>query len=180
MKALARRSLRQVIGVIGGSTIETPEISFVARQLGSLIIEEGYSIVCGGLGGVMEEVCKGAFKRREKLGSKNLGVIVGILPGTDPNEANPYLDIAIPTGIGQARNVIVVLAADAVVAVNGGSGTLSEMALGWQFHKPLIALKTTGGWAEQLANQALDNKRSDSIIGANTPKEVIQLLRKLL
>ena len=81
----------------------------------------GAILVCGGLGGVMEAACKGA----KEAG----GTTVGILPGTDRSDANTWVDLAIPTGLGQARNAIVVRSADAVVAIGGGYGTLSEIAL---------------------------------------------------
>jgi uncharacterized protein (TIGR00725 family) len=91
-------------------------------------------LVCGGLGGVMEAACRGA----KEAG----GTTVGILPGTERSDANAYVDIAIPTGLGQARNAIVARAADALVAVGGGYGTLSEIALALRHDKRVVGLAT--------------------------------------
>jgi uncharacterized protein (TIGR00725 family) len=92
-------------------------------------------LVCGGLGGVMEAACRGA-----KDGG---GTTVGILPGTDRGEANEFVDVAIPTGLGEARNALVVRAADALIAVGGGYGTLSEIALALKAGKRVVGL---GSW----------------------------------
>jgi uncharacterized protein (TIGR00725 family) len=91
-------------------------------------------VVCGGLGGAMEAACRGA----KQAG----GTTVGILPGTDRSAANPYVDFALPTGLGEARNALVVRAADVVIAVGGGYGTLSEIALALRGGKPVIGLDT--------------------------------------
>jgi uncharacterized protein (TIGR00725 family) len=92
-------------------------------------------LVCGGLGGAMEAACRGA----KAAG----GTTVGILPGSDRAAANPFVDVAVPTGLGQGRNLVVVHAADAVVAVGGGYGTLSEIALALRHGKPVVGL---GSW----------------------------------
>ena len=102
----------------------------VGRELGS----RGVVLVCGGLGGVMEAACRGA----KEAG----GLTVGILPGVDPSDANPYVDVAIATGLGEARNALVVNAADAVVAVGGGYGTLSEIGLALRAGKRVVGLET--------------------------------------
>ena len=92
-------------------------------------------LVCGGLGGVMEAACRGA--------SEAGGVSIGILPGSDRGAANRFVEVAIPTGLGEARNAFVVRSADAVVAVGGGYGTLSEIAFALKAGKPVIGL---GSW----------------------------------
>lgn len=91
-------------------------------------------LVCGGLEGVMEAACRGA----KEAG----GTTIGILPGTDRGAANPFVDVAVPTGLGEARNALVVRAADALVAVGGGYGTLSEIALALKAGKPVVGLGT--------------------------------------
>lgn len=91
-------------------------------------------VVCGGLGGVMEAACRGAHEHG--------GTTVGILPGRDRRDANPYVQIAVPTGLGEARNALVVRMADAVIAVGGGFGTLSEIALALRADKPVVGLET--------------------------------------
>lgn len=102
----------------------------VGRELGS----RGAVLVCGGLGGVMEAACRGA----KEAGATT----VGILPGTDRAAANEFVDVAIPTGLGEARNALVVRAADALVAVGGGYGTLSEIALALKAGKRVVGIGT--------------------------------------
>jgi uncharacterized protein (TIGR00725 family) len=94
----------------------------------------GVVLVCGGLGGVMEAACRGA----KDAG----GTTLGILPGTERSDANQYLDIAIPTGLGEARNAVIVRAADAVVAIGGGYGTLSEIAFALRRSKRVVGIGT--------------------------------------
>jgi uncharacterized protein (TIGR00725 family) len=91
-------------------------------------------LVCGGLGGAMEAACRGA----KAAG----GTTVGILPGVDRDDANEFVDVAIPTGLGQARNAIVALAGDALIAVGGGHGTLSEIALALRRGRRVVGLET--------------------------------------
>jgi uncharacterized protein (TIGR00725 family) len=104
------------------------------ERVGRLVAERGALLVCGGLGGVMEAACRGA----KHAG----GTTVGILAGAERADANPYVDVALPTGLGQARNAVVVRAADAMIAVGGGYGTLSEIALALRRGKPVIGLDT--------------------------------------
>jgi hypothetical protein len=102
-------------------------------------------LICGGLGGVMEAACRGV----KEAG----GLTVGILPGLDPSDANPYVDVVIATGLGEARNALVVNAADAVIAVGGGYGTLSEIGLALRAGKRVVGL---GSW-EVEGVEALDS-----------------------
>ncbi|MEA2403232.1 MAG: hypothetical protein QOK00_3635 [Thermoleophilaceae bacterium] len=110
------------------------EPTAAAADVGRLVAERGAVLVCGGLGGAMEAACRGA-KQAE-------GVTVGILPGSDRSDANPYVDVALPTGLGEARNALVVRAADVVIATGGGYGTLSEIALALKAGKRVIGLDT--------------------------------------
>jgi len=105
-----------------------------AAEVGRLVAERGAVLVCGGLGGTMESACRGA-----KEGG---GLTVGILPGPDRSAANPFVDVALPTGLGEARNALVVRAADVVIAIGGGYGTLSEIALALKAGKPVVGLGT--------------------------------------
>jgi len=148
----------------------------LAEAVGATIAEAGFGLVCGGLGGVMEAACRGAHG---VLGSAS-GRILAIIPGTDKSGANRYADIVVPTGLGYARNLLVVLSADAVVAVGGSCGTLSEMAHAWQFGKPICALAPSGGWAQKLAGEALDTKRPDAIFRADNIDDVRDWLRRTL
>jgi len=121
------------IAVIGGSAVGDAQLS-AAEEVGRGLAEAGAVVVCGGRGGVMEAACRGA----KAAG----GTTVGLLPGTDRSEANPWVDVAIPTGLGEARNVLVVRAADAIVAVDGEYGTLSEIAFALSARKPVVGLGT--------------------------------------
>jgi len=121
------------IGVIGSShcSLETYEI---AREVGARIAKNKAILVCGGLTGVMEAACKGA--------KKNGGVTVGILPSLDKEDANEYVDIAIPTGYGLARNHMVVRCSDVLIAVEGNIGTLSEITFALNENKTVISLNS--------------------------------------
>lgn len=121
------------VSVIGGSTI-TPEEAETAEMVGRLLGERGHTVVCGGLGGVMEAVCRGA----DAAG----GDTIGIVPTEDRTDANDYVDTAIATGIGHARNGLVVLNGDAVIAVDGGPGTLSEIGFSGVFARPIAGVGT--------------------------------------
>jgi uncharacterized protein (TIGR00725 family) len=106
----------------------------VAEEVGRLLARRGAVLVCGGLGGVMEAACRGA--------SREGGTTVGVLPGLDRGAANPFVSVAVATGLGEARNALVVRAADALIAVGGAYGTLSEIALALKAGKPVIGLGT--------------------------------------
>lgn len=121
------------VSVIGGSDVDE-ETYEIARELGQLLAAGGHEVVCGGLGGVMEGVCRGAKERD--------GRTIGILPGSDRSAANPYVDTAIATGMGNARNTLVVLNGDAVVAIDGSTGTLSELGLALDYGRPVAGLDT--------------------------------------
>jgi uncharacterized protein (TIGR00725 family) len=141
------RGVKGQIGVIGGATCSA-EIYEIAREVGGEIARNGFSLVCGGLGGVMPEVtlwpeaaCRGAREAG--------GITIGIIPTANKRDANPYCDLIIPTGLGHARNVLVVHASDALVAVDGETGTLSEIAIAlkpevalWPVGKPILGIKT--------------------------------------
>lgn len=122
---------RPIIGVIGAGNV-TPEGYAAAREVGRLLAEAGAVVVCGGLGGVMEAVARGA--------SEAGGEVLGILPGPSAGEANPWVSLPVPTNMGHARNVIIAHTAQALVAVEGEYGTLSEIAVGLKLGRPVIAL----------------------------------------
>jgi len=121
-----------IIGVVGAGSC-SGEVAELARQVGSEIARRGAVLVCGGLGGVMQEAARGAKEQG--------GLTVGILPGSNVTEANPYIDIAVATNMGQARNAIIVETAQALIAVAGGYGTLSEIALALKIGKTVVALR---------------------------------------
>jgi uncharacterized protein (TIGR00725 family) len=121
------------IGVIGAGTC-TGEVSKLAGEVGEGIAKAGAVLVCGGMGGVMEAACKGAKKQN--------GTTVGILPGTDKSQANAFVDYPIATGLGEGRNLLVVRNSDAVIALPGEFGTLSEIAFSLRLGKPVVGLST--------------------------------------
>ena len=125
--------VRPLIGVIGGSSA-TAEEAALAEAVGRALAESGAALICGGRGGVMEAACRGAREAG--------GLTIGILPGADRGEANPYVALAIPTGIGYARNAIITRAAEAVIAIAGSFGTLSEIAYSLDFGTPVVGLRT--------------------------------------
>jgi|SRR3989338_5316218 len=147
---------KKVIGVIGGHTCNK-EVELIAHKIGKIVAKVGAILVCGGLGGVMKAVCQGAK-------SEN-GITIGIITSYDKNDANEFCDIVIPSGLGYARNVLVVQAGDIIVALPGEYGTLSEVAYGLQFKKPVISL---GGWD------------IPGVIEVKTPQEAESKLKKLL
>ncbi len=149
---------KAVIGVIGGQ-YPSPEAIAHAEAVGRLIVQAGAILACGGLGGVMEAACRGA----KAAG----GFTVGILPGASKAEANPYVDLPIVTAMSTARNVILVRTADALVAIDGAYGTLSEMAHALDQGKRIVSL---GAW--DLTKAGVD---SDRILDAKTPEEAVRL-----
>jgi uncharacterized protein (TIGR00725 family) len=125
------------ISVIGSGNSDgtlSPEIAKIANEVGREIAARGAVLICGGLGGVMTEAAKGAKEKG--------GLTIGIIPGENPNSANPYIDIPIPTGLGFARNVLVAYSGDAIIAVSGRLGTLSEISFALIRKKPVIGICT--------------------------------------
>jgi uncharacterized protein (TIGR00725 family) len=170
-------SAAPVIGVIGSATADATERT-LARGVGRAIGAAGCHLICGGRGGVMEAACLGHHEGR--AGRDAQGVTIGVLPGSDRRDANPHVDVAIPTGLGLARNAVVVTGAQAVVVVGGGAGTLSELALAWQLGRPLAALPASGGWSARLAGGAIDDARAEAIFAAESSEEAIDYLLEAL
>jgi len=121
------------IAVIGGGN-STPEIDALAEEVGRQIAIKNAILICGGLSGVMKAACRGA----KSAG----GMTIGILPGASADQANQYVDIALPTGMSDARNVLIARFADALIAISGSYGTLSEISFALIFKKPVVGLKT--------------------------------------
>ncbi|MFX1560283.1 MAG: TIGR00725 family protein [Promethearchaeota archaeon] len=157
----------RVISVIGGSDSSLRNLE-LAERVGAEIAKRGAVLVCGGLGGVMEAACRGAKNEG--------GQTLGILPTDAKEHANEFVDIAIPTGLGYARNFLVAKTGDAVIAIDGLAGTLSEIAIAWFSNKPIISLVPTGGWAAKLAGERIDERRVDAIYAANTPEEAVEMV----
>ncbi len=155
---------KPIIGVLGGSNC-TRDIAKKAETIGRLIAEGNARLVCGGLDGVMKYSCKGA----KSAG----GLTIGILPGIERSDANEFVDIPIATGINIARNVIIINTADILIAVDGGYGTLSEIAFALNLEKPVIALDT---WYVETAGKVDD----ELFFRVHSPEEAVKLAFKLI
>ena len=154
---------KRFIAVIGGSEC-SPREAKLAEEVGRELARQGVILVCGGLGGIMEAACKGA--------SSQGGVTIGILPGGSRQAANPYVQIPIVTGLGEARNVVVVKSAQAIIAIGGGYGTLSEIGHALRNGIPVIGLNT---WSLSRNGQS-DN----SITQAQSPAEAVSKALNLM
>lgn len=130
--------MHTLVAVVGagalGADVGDDALMAVAEEVGAELARSGMGVVCGGLGGVMEAACRGA----KDAG----GLTVGLLPGTDRAAANPFVDVVVPTGFGEARNTLVVRAAVAVIAVGGEYGTLTEIAFALKTGTPVVGLST--------------------------------------
>ena len=154
---------KMFIAVIGGSDCP-PQIARLAEEVGREIARRGAVLVCGGLSGVMEAACKGA--------SREGGLTIGVLPGDNRRAANPYVQIPIVTGLGYARNVAVAKSGQAVIAIDGSYGTLSEIGHALQGGIPVIGLNT---WSLSKAGHT-DN----AIIPADNPKDAVNKAIELI
>ena len=161
----------RIVSVIGGADSD-PSILVLAEKIGEEIARRGVALACGGLGGVMEAACKGA-----KIHG---GVTIGLLPSDNKETANKYVDYALPTGLGYARNFLVAKAGDAVIAIDGSAGTLSEMAIAWFSDKPIVAIAPSGGWAGKLAGTRIDSRRKDVVFSADNPEKALDIIFKEL
>jgi len=146
-----------IIAVVGAGQC-TPQEAEIAEAVGQELARRGAILICGGRGGVMEAACRGA--------KASGGQTVGILPGVSRYEANPYVDVPIVTGLGEARNLIIVRSADAVIAVGGEYGTLSEIAFALKLGVPVVGL---GTW--ELSKGGLS---VDAILRAASPVEAVE------
>jgi uncharacterized protein (TIGR00725 family) len=147
-----------VVSVAGGA-ICTPTEATMAEAVGRGLASAGAILVCGGGSGVMEAACRGAIQAG--------GWTVGFLPGTQADAGNPFLSLAVPTGLAEARNVLVVRAGRALIAIGGGYGTLSEIALGLKLGRRVIGLST---WTAANAQS-----EPAGILTARSPEEAVEL-----
>lgn len=163
MSITAPLRTRLRIAVIGPHEC-SPEEFELGRRVGEEIARAGAILICGGLNGMMEAAASGAHNAG--------GLTIGLLPGDSANDANPYIDIALPTGLGAYRNVLVARSADAVIAVGGRYGTLTEMAFALRFKTPLVALRS---WTLLQKNESPD----PGVHTADTPEEAVRLAIQL-
>ena len=153
----------RLIAVIGTGVCNREEAD-IAYAVGKLLAERGFGVICGGLGGVMEAVCRGVDDAS--------GLSVGLLPGHRAADANAHVDVAIPTGLGEQRNPLVVRGGEAVIAIGGEYGTLSEIGFALKTGKRVVGL---GTW-ELHRRGAIDT----GILIASTPEEAVQLATESL
>ena len=149
----------KIIGVIGASRADD-ELLKLAEEVGQEIASRGAAVVCGGMMGVMEAVCKGARSRG--------GLTIGVIPSDDKHDANQYVQIPIVTGMGVGRNVVLVKTADVVIAVGGEFGTLSEIAHALNIGKTVVSLQS---WQLERATE----RSIQNLIDAGSPKEAVDL-----
>ncbi len=150
------------VSVIGGYEV-APDVLAAAEEVGRGLAEAGAIVVTGGRGGVSEAASKGAYEAG--------GTTVGILPGSDRAEANPFLTVAVATGIGLTRNALVAMNGDVVVALDGSFGTLSELAHALLAGTPVIGL---GAWRLQRGSGAPAEVAADPIIRVDTPAAAVE------
>ncbi len=162
--------LKQV-SVIGDADA-SPEACAFAEALGAAIGRRGWALLSGGRGGIMEAASRGCRDAG--------GMVVGILPTDDDSSGNEHCHVVVPTGMGWTRNSLTALAGDVIVAIGGRAGTLSEIAFGWSYGKPLLAATGLGGWSERLAGQRIDDRREDRIEPVSTPEEAEAALARIL
>ena len=163
---------RQVL-VIGFDKNHCPESAYQAAYLVGLeVARAGAVLISGGLGGVMEASSKGA-----KEGG---GLVIGIIPQDDKNAANEFCDLVIATGMGFARDFITAYSADAIIVVGGGGGTMIEIAAAYQKKIPIVALKGTGGAADQLVDTYIDDRKIERTLGENTAKKAVETALALI
>nr|WP_295463654.1 TIGR00725 family protein [Mesorhizobium sp.] len=164
------------IGVIGRSTRQGEKlpdtISHAAYQVGRGIAAAGAVLISGGTGGVMEDSSRGA--------REGGGLTIGFLPYADKSRANPYVDIAIATGMGTVRNILTARGCDSVIMIGGGVGTLNEVTIAYDSGVPLVVLEGTSGWADRLRGAIedgkwLDERRVVAISFAATPEEAVAI-----
>ena len=171
---------RKVVAVIGNRQIEKGSVRYqMAYEVGKALVDNGYRVQTGGLGGVMSAALEGA------RASKNYreGDTIALVPSFDSETANEYADIVIPTGLDVMRNAIVANAY-AVIGVGGGAGTLCEYAFAWTMDRLIIAFENTGGWSEKLANTRLDadirypDIPHDKIYGVSSAEQALKILNE--
>ena len=172
---MANRHRRPLIAVLGNGQLDDDDPRGpLAEALGTALVDARYRVLCGGRGGVMAAVARGGRASAAWVD----GDILGLLPGPDASGANPWVDVVLPSGLGEARNALIARA-DAVIAVGGGAGTLSELALAWVYGRPCLAFRCEG-WSGRLADSALDDKRGDVVYGVDRASEAIEVLGRVL
>jgi uncharacterized protein (TIGR00725 family) len=167
--------------VIGDANVPVgSQKDLLAEEVGRLLVDAGFRVLTGGLGGVMEAACRGA----RSSSRYQSGDTVAVLPGHDPADANPFVDVVIPSGLDHVRNSIVAHA-DAVIAIGGGAGTMSEICLAWIYKRLIVALRVEG-WSGRIADQRVDERvrypdePDDRVFGATSAVAATNLVSNLV
>lgn len=166
---------KHIVSVLGGNSAVSDEALTQAESLGRAIVDNGWLLCTGGRSGIMEAASIGARRSDSWTGHQ----IIGILPNENHGGGNQYLDVELPSGLGLARNALVVRFCDVCVSLSGGAGTLSEIALAWQFERPVAVMSNSGGWSERLSGMALDH-RQPPINGFEEVSQVIDWIKHQL
>jgi hypothetical protein len=169
--AMKRPADRPLQAAVIGDANPPPEVAQAAEQLGRRLARLGITVITGGLGGVMEAVSRGARQAG--------GLVVGIVPSSRLEEANPWCTVVLPTGLGHARNVLTALAGDLVIALGGGAGTLSEICFAWIHGRPILLWEGSGGWTDRLEGAPLDSRASSTIHRCRSLDEIERVIREL-
>lgn len=174
--------MKKIIAVIGNADAKPGSEKYeLAYRTGKLLVDNGYRVQSGGMGGIMEAVFKGAKDSSNYFE----GATIALLPSFNRSQNNGYSDIVIPTGMDLYRNVLVATA-DAVIMVGGGAGTLSEVANAWSLKKLIICYTSVEGWSKKLANTRLDDRirfeniPDDKAYGANNEIEAVNIINEKL
>ena len=170
MMDMNRRAQISIVGFNEDSC--TKAARDAAYQVGRAVARAGGTVICGGLGGVMEAACKGA---RDAGGHS-----VGIIPSADSAQANRYYDDVVATGLGNSRNFLVAYSGDAMVVVGGGAGTLIEVAAAYQADKPVVTVRGTGGVADEWGGRYIDHRRTGMILEGSSPEDAVKKVMRVL
>jgi uncharacterized protein (TIGR00725 family) len=157
------------IGIIGDSKIRNKIQYDICYDIGKEVAQANAILICGGRGGIMAAACKGVYDAG--------GISVGILPSNESDpEVNEYLTIRIPTFLHWARNILVPLASDGIIACGGGAGTLSELAFTWMHKKPLVCISSIPGWSQEIGERGFIDHRKPrhKIMTAKTGSEAVK------
>ncbi|MBD5092416.1 MAG: acyl-CoA synthetase [Clostridiales bacterium] len=174
--------MKKIVSIIGDNYVERDSKNFkFAFEMGKALVDNGYRVVSGGLGGVMQAAFEGAHASE----FYQEGDTIALLPVYDRTKANGFADIVIATGLDIYRNVIVANS-DAVIAVGGGAGTLSEIAFAWSLKRLMLAYEDAEGWSSKVAGERMDHRtryeniEEDKVFGVKTADEAIAILEKYI
>ena len=165
-----RKTQITVIGYSGSHC--SSKVYSVAYESGKAIAKAGAVLITGGLDGVMEAASKGA--------NQEGGLVLGIVPQSTFDHANSYSNIVIPSGLGYARDFLTAYSADGVIIIGGGAGTLIEACVAYLVNKPIVAIKGSGGIADKISGDYLDEQKISKIHTVDNPNKAIELLLSLI